>query len=170
MSNPFLGEIRIVGFYFAPVGWAMCNGQLLSISQNMALFSLLGTTYGGDGQTTFALPNLQGRFAMHQSPSGPIGENGGAATISMTTAHLPAHAHTVRAVAGAGNAIESTGNYLAGAPPQDHQGIFSGGGPAALMAPGMIQPSGQGQPIGILPPYLTLNFIIAIVGIFPSQS
>ena len=153
MSNPFLGEIRIVGFYFAPVGWAMCNGQLLSISQNMALFS-----------------NLQGRFAMHQSPSGPIGENGGAATISMTTAHLPAHAHTVRAVAGAGNAIEPTGNYLAGAPPQDHQGIFSGGGPAALMAPGMIQPSGQGQPIGILPPYLTLNFIIAIVGIFPSQS
>jgi microcystin-dependent protein len=169
MSNPFLGEIRIVGFNFAPQGWALCDGQLLSINQNQGLFALLGAQFGGDGASTFALPNLQGRFAIHQGSSFVIGGSGGAATVTMTTAQLPAHTHTVRASQSAASAAEPGGNYLAGVPFPDRQAVYSNTGPGVPMAPGMVESVGHGQPIGILPPYLTLNFIIALTGIFPTR-
>ena len=144
--------------------------SFLPINQNQALFALLGTNYGGDGQSTFALPNLQGRFAMHQGSSYVVGQNGGAATVAISTAELPVHAHSVRAVASAANANEPAGAYLAGVPVQDHQAIYASGGPPVLMAPGMIESAGHGQPLGILPPFLTINFIIALAGIFPPRS
>src|SRR5947209_668234 len=118
MSEPFIGEIRIVGFSFAPVGWALCDGQVLAISQNTALFSLLGTTYGGDGRSTFALPNLQGRVPMHQGAGAglsprALGETGGAEAVTLTTAQIPQHRHPLNATAAAHTSGAPTGHVLA---------------------------------------------------------
>jgi microcystin-dependent protein len=174
MSNPFLGEIRIVGFNFAPVGWALCNGQLLPISQNTALFSLLGTYYGGDGKTTFALPNLQSRVPLHagQGPGLPAyvqGQFGGSPTATLQIAHLPSHNHYLNCVGIGGNvaspvgafpAVESTGTSL----------DYSTASATGQMSPAAIAPTGSGQPLSVEPPYLCLNFIIALQGIFPSRT
>ncbi len=170
MSEPFLGEIRMFSFGFAPVGWALCDGQLLSIAQNTALFALLGTTYGGDGVSTFALPNLEGRVPLHmgQNASGSsylIGQVGGSETATLSVNQLPAHSHP--AIAHKGTATTST---PAGNAPAAASSDIYGGTPNANMNHGMIGATGGGQPLPIVQPYLTLNFCIALQGIFPSRN
>jgi microcystin-dependent protein len=174
MSNPFLGEIRMFSGNFAPRGWAMCNGQLLSISQNTALFSILGTTYGGNGTSTFALPNLQGRVPIHVGQGAGLslynlGQQAGVENVALTQGQMPTHNHTVNAVASGGNqaspasgslAIESTGTSL------DYSTVT----PTSPMNAAMLSTSGSGQPHTNIQPYLCVNFIIALVGIYPSRN
>ena len=168
MANQFLGEIRIVGFNFAPVGWAMCNGQTMSINQNTALFSLLGTTYGGDGIQTFALPDLRGRVPIHLGQGNGLsnyvqGEVTGTETVTLTTGELPAHAHSALT-----SKDEQTTNRPDGAYPTVG-GIYAAvQDGAAPMAPG--RPRGRNQPHPNLQPLLVMNFVIALTGIFPSRN
>jgi microcystin-dependent protein len=174
MSDPFVAEIRIYPFNFAPKGWAFCNGQLLPISQNTALFSLLGTTYGGDGKSNFALPNMQGNAPMHPG-QGPglslhdLGEQGGSDTVSLLQSEIPSHSHTVLSVAGNFDANTNipTGNAFAKAS-QGNPYVP----PASFMnlSPMTIGPAGGNQPHNNLMPYLTLNFCIALQGIFPPRT
>lgn len=170
MSNQFVGEIRAVGFNFAPTGWAFCNGQLLPISQNTALFSLLGTQFGGNGTTSFALPNLQGCAPIDMG-TGPglservMGESAGASTVTLITSELPVHSHGAHAVAGAGNQVSPAGNETA-----EIRGFLYSQTANATMAAGALGAVGGGQPHNNLAPYLTLNFIIALVGVFPSRN
>jgi microcystin-dependent protein len=199
--DPYLAQIVMFAGNFAPRGWAFCNGQLLSIAQNTALFSLLGTTYGGDGRTTFALPNLQSRVPVHPG-QGPglasivLGEVFGSPTATVTNNSLPSHVHTLsgatvtgavsgtlKAYAGMGNARASSGNLLAGDSSADQMyqsgstptgslqansfvGAFSNGAMAAGANSGT---TGGGQPVGLQPPSLGINFIIALQGVFPSR-
>lgn len=177
MSEPFLGQIAIYGFNFAPRGWAMCNGQILPIAQNTALFSLLGTTYGGNGQTTFALPNLQSRVPIHfgQGPglsSYDLGQAAGTESDTLTVNQLPSHNHPVNCAQGAPTTAKPAGNLLANLsidPPPTTANIYA---PTATntMLPTMIGLTGGNQPFGILQPYLALNFCIALEGIFPSRN
>jgi len=169
MAEPFIGEIRILGFNFAPVGWSQCNGQLLPIAQNQALFSLLGTTYGGNGVTNFALPNLQGRAPVHTGTSGgvpsiSIGQSGGAATTTLTVNQMPAHGHSVACSSIAGKEASPAGNYLA-----KKTRDFAMASDNNTMAAGMIGQTGGNQPIPTQSPFLGLNFCIALVGIYPSR-
>lgn len=164
MAEPFLGEVRIAGFGFPPNGWALCNGQLLSINQNQALFALLGTTYGGDGRTTFALPDFRGRVPMHVGNGYVQGQSGGEAKHTLTLGELPMHGHTLNASGGAATTVVPTGNLLA-APTTP---LYGTGTPVAL-APGAVGTTGSNQPHDNMPPYLTLNFIIALQGVFPSR-
>lgn len=166
--DPFVGEIRVVGFNFAPTGWALCNGQLLPISQNTALFSLLGTTYGGDGKSNFALPNLQGRAVMHPG-NGPglttryLGETGGTASETLSQAQMPAHNHALNAASGsASTGTPSGANSLAA-------GTVNTYGAATNMVP-MGEAKGGGQPHNNMQPYEVLNFVIALQGIYPPRS
>ncbi|MCF3111448.1 tail fiber protein [Niabella sp. CC-SYL272] len=171
--EPFLGMIALFGFNFAPLGWTYCNGQLLPIAQNDALFALLGTTFGGDGITTFALPDLRGRVPIGMGASTPntsnrnIGENGGTETATLTTANLPAHNHPVFAVAEAGDASAPAGAYLAntGTPDKEYRTT----GTAVTMHANMVQPAGLQQPYAVIQPVLGLNFCISTEGIFPSR-
>jgi len=169
VADPFLGEIRVTGFNFAPRGWALCDGQLLPINQNTALFALLGTQFGGNGQTTFALPDLRGRVPIHQG-QGPgltprtIGETGGAESATLNVAQLPPHTHTALASGGAQTTDRPAGAYPAVG------GVYSTAAPDVTMAPGTIASTGGGQPLPTMPPYLTVNFIIALQGIFPSRN
>lgn len=168
MANPYLGEIRLVGFTFAPKGWMFCEGQLLPINQNTALFSLLGTTYGGNGQTTFALPDLRGRVAVHfgQGPglSNYVqGEVTGNEAITLTTPELPAHAHSVLT-----SKDEQTTNRPDGAYPTIGGIYASTQDGAAPMAPGGN--TGGNQPHPNIQPLLVMNFVIAVEGIFPSRN
>ena len=174
MSEPFLGMIAIYGFNFAPRGWAMCNGQILPIAQNTALFSLLGTTYGGNGQTTFALPNLQGRVPVHfGSGAGlapvSLGELAGKPSITLTTQQLPGHNHGVQVPC---NTEDSTTTNPSGAVPANATAnVYAAAAtPGAFMANVNSGLTGQNQPIDILPPFLALNFCIALEGIFPSRN
>src|ERR1051326_5400960 len=132
MAEPFLSEIRIMSFQFAPKGWALCNGQLLPINQNQALFSLLGTTYGGNGQTTFALPDLQGRTPIHWGNGFTLGESAGEEAHTLTTAELAAHSHTLQAVGAAGNNADPTGRELA-QPPVGLGNTYGSGGAASAL-------------------------------------
>ena len=166
MSTPFLGETRIFSFNFAPKGWAQCNGQLMSINQNPALFSLLGTTYGGDGRITFGLPNLQGRVPVHVGNGHTLGERGGEVSHTLNIQELPLHDHTPQAVATAANSPTPTGNAPA-------LMAFSAYGPASqptVMAPQAVSNAGGSQPHSNLQPYLVLNICMALQGIFPSQT
>jgi microcystin-dependent protein len=174
MSEPFVAEIRIFAGNFAPRGWAFCNGQLLPISQNTALFSLIGTTYGGDGRTTTALPNLQGRAPM-QPRRGPgltdrrLGERGGVEQVSLTQEQMPNHGHTLRASdlrAGSGAAV---GNVIA--EPRDGQ-LYQTDTSSALaeMNAQALPNSGGSQPHNNMQPYLVMTFIIALVGLYPSRN
>lgn len=165
MATPFLGEIKLLSSNFAPRGWALCNGQLLPINQNQALFSLLGTTYGGDGRTTFALPNFTGRAPMHASASFPLGERSGEAAHTLLVSELPAHTHAPAGSSNPPNAASPSGAFW----PTASGGAFS---PTATttLAPGAIAAAGGGQPHDNMSPYLVLNFCIALQGIFPTRS
>lgn len=165
MSTPFLSEIKIVSFNFPPKGWALCNGQLLPINQNQALFALLGTTYGGDGRVNFALPNLQGRIPIHSGNGHILGENGGEENHTLTISEIPSHIHPVSASSADPNQGLPTGNIWA-----NGAGAYSGASPDSSMNPASISSAGGSQPHPNLQPYLVLNFIIALQGIFPSQN
>jgi microcystin-dependent protein len=169
MTDAFVAEIRILACNFAPKGWALCHGQLLPISQNTALFSLLGTTYGGDGKSTFALPDLQGRAPMHSGQGGPhyLGEEGGTESVTLLQSEMPAHSHTLMASASAGNRTAPLGNALArvsGATPYAPAGAAT-----AALVDQAFAPTGGSQPHNNMQPYLTLNFCIALQGIFPPR-
>ncbi|HEX4245430.1 MAG TPA: tail fiber protein [Acidimicrobiales bacterium] len=167
MSSPFLAEIRIVSFNFPPKGWALCNGQLLPINQNQALFSLLGTQYGGNGTTTFALPNLQGAVPVHAGSSFPQGQAGGEAAHVLTTTELPGHTHAVAVAAGTGTAVSPGGNYWAGV---KNANPYSTASPTTTLGPTAIGAQGGGQGHDNMPPVLVLNYVIALQGIFPSRN
>ena len=174
MADPFVAEIRIFPFNFAPSGWAFCDGQLLPISQNTALFSLLGTTYGGNGMSNFALPDLQGRAAMHPG-QGPglslydLGETGGAETIALLESEIPSHNHTISVSDIAGNSTTPANNSLAiGAKGTPLYAPISGA--TAKMSAYTITPVGGDQPHNNMQPYLTMNFAIAMQGVFPARS
>lgn len=171
MADPFLGEIRIFGFNFAPFGWAMCNGQLMAISQNTALFSLLGTFYGGDGRTTFALPNLQSRVPIHMGQGAGlspyvIGQQGGTETTTLTVAQIPAHSHPVNANNSAGTFARPLDHFPARTTGEAYAAATDG----TTMDPSMIGNTGGSQPFNNVQPYLVLTFCIALSGIFPSRS
>jgi microcystin-dependent protein len=175
MTDPFLAEIRIFGGGFAPRGWALCNGQLLSISQNTALFALLGTTYGGNGQTTFALPNLQGAVPMQQG-QGPglsqrwLGETGGEPYVTLLTSEMPAHTHAASAVDGGGNVTTPNNAVWASAlVGRVGTNMYATGAPNQMMSTSSVGVAGGSQPHNNMPPYLTLTFIIALEGIFPAR-
>ncbi len=164
MSEPFVGEIRMFGGNFAPVGWALCNGALMAISQYEVLFQLIGTTYGGDGQNTFALPDLRGRLPVHQGSGFVIGQLAGNETVTLTTNQMPAHTHTVVARTSA-TAGSPSGNVYGG----NTDSIYTPT-PSAPMNAGVIGVAGGSQPHDNMMPYLAVNFIISLEGIFPSQS
>lgn len=165
MSEPYIGEIRMVGFNFAPVGWGLCNGQLLDISENSTLFQLIGTTYGGDGKTTYALPNLQGRVPIHQGNDFIIGQLSGSETVTLDLAEIPAHTHQLNAQTGVGNQQTPADGIWASSDIEQ----FSTGSPTTSMD-AVLQPSGGDQPHNNMPTFQCVNFIIALFGIFPSQS
>lgn len=164
MTAPYLGEIRLMSFDFAPKNWAACNGQLLAINSNQALFSLLGTMYGGNGQTNFALPDLRGRMPLHFGNGFALGQLAGEESTTLTTASLPTHSHAVIAAPTA-TGTTPTGGYLA-APPKP---AFTTTDPSVAMDPAAVGPSGESQPHNNMPPYLGLTFAIALVGIFTSR-
>jgi microcystin-dependent protein len=172
MSSPFLSEIRIFSFGFAPRGWALCNGQLLPINQNQALFSLLGTTYGGNGQTNFGLPNLQSRVAFHSGNGFTLGQVAGEETHTLSQSEMPTHVHTLtgnNAVVGAGanaTVVSPIGSFWA----NDGKSIFSSSPPNSQMSPKTVSNVGGSQAHENRSPYLTLNFCIALQGIFPSPN
>jgi microcystin-dependent protein len=172
MSTPYVGEIRLFAGNFAPVGWALCNGALMSIAENTVLFQLIGTTYGGDGQTTFALPDLRGRAPMHLG-TGPglsprvIGQSGGAETVTLTVAQLPAHTHTAAADAHAATSPDPAGRAWAASNDYAQFGPVAGA-PANLHA-GAVGSSGGGQPHDNMLPFVTINFIISLFGVYPTQ-
>ncbi|MGH6834120.1 MAG: phage tail protein [Methylocella sp.] len=179
MAQPFLGQIFLVGFNFAPVGWALCNGQLLSIAQNTALFSLLGTQYGGDGIQTFGLPNLQSRVpvGMGQGPGlSPyvIGEQTGSETVTLTVGQMPAHNHLVAANAATATVASPRGADLAQSETTTRTAVNTYSTPpmTALVTldPATIQPNGGSQPHPNIQPVLAMNYIIALQGIFPSRN
>jgi microcystin-dependent protein len=169
--EPYLGQIQAFGFNFAPVGWAQCNGQLLSIDQNQALFSLLGTTFGGDGQTTFALPDLRGRSIVHAG-TGPglysiqLGESGGRETVTLTTNQLPSHNHAVSIAVNTGSGEESASTkYIA-----NHSSAFNESSTPGALLKGVNQINiGGNQPVNIQNPFLGMNYCIALEGIYPSR-
>lgn len=168
MSEPFLAEIRIMGFNFAPRNWAFCDGQILPINQNQSLYSLLGTTYGGDGRTSFALPDLRGRAPMHEDSRYRLGVKGGAETVTLTTAEIPSHGHPRLATTSAADTSDPAGNMHA----------TTGGGRRPVTpyaAPGnevnmQSTSSVGGQAHNNMQPYLALNFAIALRGLFPSRN
>jgi len=171
MAQPFIGEIRMFGGNFAPAGWAFCDGQLLPIAENDALFALIGTTYGGDGQSTFALPDLRSRVPVHQG-QGPglsprvIGSNGGSETVALAAAQLPTHSHRLASTFAAtlgdptGESVADTGASA----------IYGGGATNVAMDPAASVAAGGSQPHNNLMPYLGVSFIISLFGIFPSQA
>jgi microcystin-dependent protein len=189
MSDPFIAQITMFGGNFAPRGWAFCSGQLLPISQNTALFSLVGTTYGGDGRTTFGLPDLRGRVPLGSEGNStgpglsprPLGQTGGAENVTLTQNQMPSHTHTAaststaHAVGPAGNSNDAVGNIWA-----DDAGVASGtyhSGPAnatmnsaAITTDTTVNATGANQSHNNMQPYLAINFIIALVGVFPSRN
>jgi microcystin-dependent protein len=170
MSTPFVGEVRLVGFNFAPVSWSFCNGQLVSISENATLYNLIGTTYGGDGQSTFGLPNLQGRIPIHQGTNSfgttyVIGQTGGVETVTIGANQYPAHTHSLMASKNSTGSNTATGNVV-------NSGLtaYTTEAPNSAMLAAQVGSNGGGnQPHSNLQPYLVLNWIIAQFGVYPSQ-
>jgi len=165
MSEPYVGEIRMFGGNFAPSGWMFCAGQLLPISEYDVLFNLIGTTYGGDGQSTFALPDLRGRLPIHIGSGLVQGQNGGVENVTLTTNQIPAHTHTVSATTNPNTASLPGGNLLASGPD-----IYDQNKPGTTTMAAAIGPFGGSQPHSNFQPYLCVNFILSLFGIFPSQS
>lgn len=173
MSDPFIGEMRLFAGNFAPRGWALCEGQLLAISQNDALFSLLGTIYGGDGRTTFGLPDLRGRVPVHQGtgpglPDARIGQTGGAETVTLTSSQVPAHSHAVRASAALGTGSAPGNALLTATGPVNSYG--SGAPDLAMAADALSTQPGGPLSHDNMAPFLAVNTIIALFGIYPSRS
>jgi len=174
MSNQFLGEIRAVGFNFAPIGWALCNEQILPISQNTALFSLLGTQFGGNGTSTFALPNLQGYAPMHfGSGAGltprDVGETAGETAVTLLSTQIPAHTHTAQNAA-VSNASTPGPTVIFGGGGRGKAPAYAPASTPVAMGPQAVGMAGDNQPHNNMPPYVTVNFIIALQGVFPPRS
>jgi microcystin-dependent protein len=173
MSNPYIGEIRMFGGNFAPVGWALCQGQQMPISENDALFALIGTTYGGDGQTTFNLPNLQSRVPVHVGTGFALGQTGGTETVTLTTSQIPSHSHPPACNTGGGSASTPAGNVWAAntvtTAPQ-FTSPTNAGGALTQMNAGTMGNDGGSQPHDNMIPFQAINFIIALFGVFPSQN
>jgi microcystin-dependent protein len=167
VSDPYIGEIKMFAGNFAPYGWALCNGQLLPIAQYQALYNLIGTTYGGDGQSTFALPNLQGRLPVHQGTGFVMGQVGGSETVTLTAAQLPAHPHSFQASLNTGSQKNPATNVPAAI---GAGSAYAQDPPTSAMAPQSIGTDGGGRPHDNMQPYLCVTFIIALTGIYPSQS
>ncbi len=165
MSEPFLGEIKIISWNFPPKGWAFCNGQLLPINQNQALFSILGVTYGGDGRVTFALPNLQGRAPVHAGNGISLGELGGETAHTLNISELPAHNHVPVGSAATGTLPSASGNLWGGGSANPYSPTAN-----TTMNPLGVTSVGGSQPHENMSPYLVLNFIVALQGIFPSRN
>ena len=170
MADPFIGEIRLFAGNFAPSGWAFCDGSIQSIAQNDVLFALIGTTYGGDGQNTFGLPDLRGRVPIHQGQApglSPrfIGQLAGTVSVTLTGAQMPSHTHAMLAASAPGAAVP-TGGVLAG----NTVSVYGTGAPSSPMAAQGISAAGGSQPHNNMAPYLGVNYIIALFGIFPSQN
>lgn len=165
MATPFLAEIKILSFNFAPKGWAACNGQVMPIAQNTALFSLLGTTYGGDGRVTFALPDLQGRVPFHMGGAFTLGQRGGEETHTLINSEMPAHTHAANASSAAANQASPEANFWANGAVAAYAN-----GSNTSMATQDVLPVGGSQAHENRSPFLTLNFVIALQGIFPSQN
>lgn len=175
MSEPFIGEIRMFGFNFAPRNWATCDGQLLPISQNTALFSILGTTYGGDGKSNFRLPNMQGSTPL-QSGQGsgltyrPLGESGGSPTVTLQPGELPSHTHTLQCASVSADQTSPANDVPAAGAGQRGAAFYADApGNASPMKPGIVSTSGGNAPHNNMPPYLALNFCIALQGIYPPR-
>ena len=167
MSQPYVGEIKMFGGNFAPAGWMFCEGQLLPISENETLFQLIGTTYGGDGQSTFALPDLRGRLPLHQGNGAVLGETGGAEEVTLTVNQIPAHGHPAQAVAAPGTANTPVGNLLA---ESSAINLYLVDAPDSQMAGQAVTTVGGSQPHSNFQPYLCVSFIISLYGIFPSPT
>ncbi|ARP62756.1 phage tail protein [Mesorhizobium sp. WSM1497] len=165
MSEPFISEIRIMSFIFAPKGWALCNGQLLPINQNQALFSLLGTTFGGDGRVNFALPDYRGRVPIHVGGGHTLGERGGEQVHTLSIAELPFHSHVEQATTASADVPVPTGNLLATV-----ANTYTPPGNVTAMDPGTLASVGNNQAHLNMQPFLTLSFCIALQGIFPSPN
>jgi microcystin-dependent protein len=168
--DPYIGEVRLVGFNFAPVDWALCNGQQLSISENSTLYTLIGTTYGGDGVNTFNLPNLQGRTPVHQGTNGSntyvIGQLGGAENVTVLANQYPAHTHTLSASSNTSGGVNNPNGNVLG----ELANVYSATAPNGTMGSSTLSPAAGGnQPHNNLQPFLAMNWIIALYGIYPSQ-
>lgn len=167
MSTPFIGEIRLFAGNFAPAGWALCAGQLMPISENETLFTLIGTRFGGDGQSTFALPDLRGRVPLHRGPVNVLAQSGGTETVTLTGAQLPNHRHALVATASVGTASSPQDSVLA----TTVGNIYNGqSGNLVPMGSGTVTPVGGSQPHENMQPFVCMNYIISLFGIFPSQS
>jgi microcystin-dependent protein len=166
MAEPFLSEIRLMSFVYPPNGWALCNGQLLPINQNQALFSLLGTTYGGDGRVNFALPDLRGRTPIHVGHGHTLGERGGEQAHTLSVAELPSHVHVMSATSGTGDTPVAPGNLLADSPSQ----LYAAPTGLTALSPTSVTTVGGSQAHQNMQPFLTLSFCIALIGIFPSPN
>ena len=167
MGTPYIGEVKVISFNFAPKGWALCNGQLLPINQNQPLFSILGTTYGGDGRTTFGLPDLRSRVPIYQGNGFVLGERGGEESHTLTMQEMTAHNHFVQGSQTAANQDNPAGNILATA---NFQLYTTATGSLTPLDPSTILNNGGGQPHTNIQPYLALNFVIALQGVFPSRN
>ncbi|MGA7316947.1 MAG: tail fiber protein [Silvibacterium sp.] len=164
MSQPYVGEVRMFAGNFAPAGWMFCEGQLLPISEYETLFNLIGTTYGGDGQSTFQLPDLRGRLPVHQGNGFTLAQTGGAENVNLATAQIPAHTHAVIVTSDSNNASLPGGNFLASGPD-----IYDQNAAASSTMAAAISSAGGSQPHSNFQPYLCVDFIISLFGIFPSQ-
>ena len=169
MGTPFLGEIKIISWNFAPQGWAFCNGQFLPINQNQALFSILGTTFGGNGQTTFALPDFRGRVPIHRGAQNTLGQAGGQEFHTVTQSEMPTHIHVANGVNTLATTADPAGNFLA-SPSAALGSVYGAPSNLTAMAPQAIGNVGGSQAHENRQPFLVLNFIIALVGVFPSQN
>ncbi len=171
MSQPFVGEIRLFGGNFAPAGWMFCDGALLAIAENDTLFNLIGTTYGGDGQSTFALPDLRGRVPIHQGArqgtTFTLAESGGVENVTLATAQVPAHTHSLLASSSGATVAPAAGNVLAQTPSYTP---YITAPPNTPLSPLAISATGGSQPHSNIQPYLCVNYIISLFGIYPSQS
>lgn len=166
MSQPYVGEIRMVGFNFQVNGWQFCNGALLSIAENETLFNLIGTTYGGDGQQTFAVPDLQGRVPVHQGSGFVIGQKAGVESVTLTSNQMPIHTHPMLASTDIPAQSTPAGNVTGAAAAK----IYHNGAPSVTLNPASVTPAGGNQPHENMQPYLCINFIISLFGVFPSQN